>query len=108
MALSGGKLGAAQLRLFGDQPSGLLDIARHENCKRDPEVFHDTLVERCKLRRTLVGKLELAPDFLGGELGKILIDDVADMFEVDAERDDFHGAASVALIEAAAGEPGDV
>ena len=31
MPFGGGELCAAKLRLLGDQPSGLMDIARHED-----------------------------------------------------------------------------
>jgi hypothetical protein len=43
--LGGDELGAAQLDLFGNQPSRLVHIARHEYGERDPEVLYNALVE---------------------------------------------------------------
>src|SRR5262245_62715298 len=99
MPFGGGKFGAAQLRLFGNQTSGLLDISRHKNGERHFKVLHNTLVERRKLLRALLGKLKLAFDLLGRQLGEVLIDDVADVLEVNAERDDLHGAAALPFVK---------
>ena len=46
--------------------------------------------------------------FLRRELAQILVDDVADMLEIDGERHDLHGAAALALVERVARELGDV
>ena len=53
-------------------------------------------------------ELEPALDLLGCELAQILVDDIADMLEVDGEGDDLHRPLSLALVEAAAGELCDI
>src|SRR5205823_13487715 len=68
----------------------------------------DALVEGGELLRTLAGELELALDLLAGKLGEVLVDDVADVLQVDAEGDNLHGPVALALVEAAARQLGDV
>ena len=46
--------------------------------------------------------------FLAASSLKILVDDVADVLEVDGEGDDLHGAVALALVEAAARQLGHV
>ena len=46
--------------------------------------------------------------FLVASSLRVLVDDVADMLEVDGEGDDLHRPLSLALVETAAGEFGDV
>ncbi len=53
-------------------------------------------------------KLEPALDLLGREFAQILVDDVADMLEVDGEGDDLHRPLSLALVETAAGQFCDI
>ena len=65
-------------------------------------------MEGGELLRALAGELELALDLLGGKLGEILIDDIADVLQVDGEGDDLHGPVALALVEAAARQLGDV
>jgi hypothetical protein len=48
------------------------------------------------------GELVIALDLLDRQLAKILVDDVAEMLEIDCERYDLHGAAAFGLIKAPA------
>jgi len=90
MALGGGKLGVAQRGFLGQQLAGLVDVARHEDAERDPKRIHRALVEGGQLLGALGRELEPALDLLGRKLAQILVDDIADMLEVDGEGDDLH------------------
>lgn len=50
-------------------------------------------------------KLVLVLDLLTGELHQILVDDVANVFEIDCKSDDFRGASAISVIKASAGYP---
>src|SRR5271163_5000629 len=102
------EFGFSQLRLFTQQLTGTLNIARHEDAEGGLKTLADALVESGQLRRAFWRELIASLDFLDGELAQILVDDVADMFEVDSEGHDLHGAAALALVETVARELGDV
>ena len=106
--LGGGEFGVAQRGLFGQQLARLVDVAGHEDAECDPQQIHRALVEGRKLLGALGRELEAALDLLGRELAQILVDDVADMFEVDGKGNDLHRPLSLALVEAAAGQLGDI
>ena len=63
-------------------------------------------MEGRQLLRAFARELELALDLLGGKLGEVLVDDVADVLQVDGKGDDLHGPVALALVEAAARELG--
>jgi hypothetical protein len=73
-----------------------------------PQVVERAVVERLELGRCVVGKLKLAFDLLGSDFVEIFVDDVADVFQIDRERDDFHGAPAPTFVQAATCELGDI
>ena len=66
------------------------------------------LVKLDQIRLALLRKCDAAPDLLGCEIHQILVDDVADVLEIDREGNDFHCAIAVAIIQAVAGHSRDV
>ena len=67
------------------------------------QVFNYALVERFEFSRSLFREFVLVFDLLGGEFHQVLVDDIADVFEVDCKGDDFRGAPAVPIIKAATG-----
>ena len=92
--------------LLGEQLARFVDVARHEHAERDPQGVRGALVERRQFLGAFRRKLEPALDLLGGEFAQVLVDDVADMLEIDGEGNDFHRPLSLALVEAAARQLG--
>src|SRR5215469_12106729 len=88
MALHRGQLGVAQRSLFRQQLARLVGVARHEHAEGDPQRVHRALVEGGELLGALGRELEAALDLLGRKLAQILVDDVAEMLEVDGEGND--------------------
>lgn len=105
MALGRGQFSRAQSRLLRDQLPGDLDVARHEHAEREFEVAHDLLMEGLQLRRALFRESEVPFDLLLSKLHQILVDNVADVLQVDRERDDLHGTLTVPFVQTLAGEP---
>ncbi len=103
-----GQFGIAQRGLLGQKLSRLVDVSGHEDAERDPKRIHGALVEGGQFLGALGRELEPALDLLGCKLAQILVDDVADMLEVDGEGDDLHRPLSLTLVETAAGELGDI
>src|SRR5262245_37735328 len=93
---------------FSDQLARLLDLAGHENTEREPKALHHALVEGRQLFGTFARELKLALDLLARELGEVLVDNITDVLEVDRKGDDLHAAVTLALLEAATREFGDV
>ena len=108
MAFRVPKLGDTQLSLFLDQRASDTHVLINENTKGKFQVFNNALVKHREFSRSLPRELVLVLDLLVGQLHQILVDDVADMFEVDGEGDYLHGASSIPIIKAFAGHFGDV
>jgi hypothetical protein len=102
--LAGRKLDAPQLGFFSDKPTRRFKIAGHEYAEGDLQIAADTLMKGLQLLGAPGRKLIASFDLLGRKLGQILVDNVADMFEVDCERYDLHRPAAFAFVKAAAGE----
>jgi hypothetical protein len=64
--------------------------------------IHRALVERRQFLGAFGRKLKSALDLFGRQFAQVLVDDVADMFEIDGEGDDLHCPFALALVEAAA------
>ena len=92
----------------GARAAGGFHVAAHEDAERGLQALADALVEGGQLGGAFGGELIIAFDFLRRQLAQVLVDDVADVLEIDGERHDLHGAMALALVEAVAGELGDV
>src|SRR5258708_12618258 len=108
MAFRVPKLGDTQLSLFLDQRASDTHVFINENTKGKFQVFNNALVKHREFSRSLLRKLVLVLDLLAGQLHQILIDDVADMFEVDGEGDYLHSASPIPIIKAFTGPFGNV
>src|ERR1700722_483120 len=108
MAFRVPKLGETQLGLFLDQRASDTHVLVSENTKGKFQVFNNALVKHREFSRSFLRELVLVLDLLAGQLHQILVDDVANMFEVDGEGDYLHGASRIAIIKAFAGHFGDV
>ena len=85
MPLGRDALQLAELLLLRDEAARGVDVARHEDGDREPQMILQLRIHRVDLRQALRRQAELQPQALGGELGDVLVDDVADMLEVDGE-----------------------
>src|ERR1700676_1049447 len=85
VALRGRKFLLAQLRFCSDQLTGNVHIARHENSDREPQAIDDLPVKIDQISLALLRERDAAPDFLGREVHQILVNDVADVLQVDRE-----------------------
>src|SRR5260370_5016683 len=108
MTVRTGELGGSQLRLFLDEGARDLDVIIDEDAEGELEVVDNALVEGRELRRSFLRELILVLDLLDGELHEVLVDDVADVLEVDRKRDDLHGASSVSIVKTFAGHLGHI
>src|ERR1700739_3057970 len=108
MAVRIAELEIAQLRLLLDQRARNPHVLIEEHTESKLQVLDDALVEGLTLACALGWVLVLALDLLVCEFHQILIDDVADVFEVDGKGDDFGGAAAIAIVQAAAGNLGNI
>src|SRR6266478_7452588 len=102
MAFGGSKLGVAKTGLLFEQNARHPHIDRHEHTASQLEIVQYALMKGLQLPRPFTGELIPVLDFPASKFHQVLVDDVADMFEVDGERDDFHGATTVLLIKALA------
>src|ERR1700756_5616182 len=108
MAFRVPKLGDTQLGLFLDQRASDTHVLINENTKGKFQVFNNALVKHREFSRSLFRELVFVLDLLVGQLHQILVDDIADMFEVDGESDYLHGASTIPIIKALAGHFSDV
>src|SRR6202048_3523066 len=108
MAFSVPKLGDTQLGLFLDQRASDTHVLINENTKGKFQVFNNALVKHREFSRSLFRELVLVLVLLSSQLHQILVDNFADMFEIDGEGDYLHGASSIPIIKAFAGQLGDV
>src|ERR1700724_2279990 len=103
MAFRVSKLGNTQLRLFFDQRASNSHVLINKKTKGKLQVFNNALVKHCEFSRAVLRELVLVLDLLAGQLHQILVDDVANMFEVDGEGDYLHGASRIWIIKALSG-----
>src|ERR1700675_548114 len=108
MAFRVPKLGDTQLCIFLDQRASNTHVLINENTKGKFQVFNNALVKHREFSRSLFRELVLVLDLLAGQLHQILVDNVADMFEIDGAGDYLHGASSIPIIKSFAGDFGDV
>jgi hypothetical protein len=108
MAFGGSELGVAKPSLLLNQIARHPDVRGHERTEGQPEIVQYALMKGLQFLRPLDGELVSVLDLPAGELHQILVDDVANVFEVYGERDDLHGAAAILFVEALARELGDI
>ena len=102
----GGELGDPHACLFSAiSMRATLTSPVDEHPEGELQVVEDAPMEGLELGGPLARELVLVLDLLGGELHQVLVDDVADMLEVDGEGNDLHGAAPVGVVEALRGSP---
>ena len=104
VSLGRGKLGVAQQGLLRQELARFIDIARHEHAERDAKGVRRPLVERLQLFCAFGRKLKPPLDLFGRELAQVLVNNIADVLEVDSEGNNFHRPMAFALIKAAARE----
>ena len=88
MALGCDALELAELLLLGDEPSAAFRSPPMEDRDGELHVIDQALVHGIDLGQALGGELQPVLDALGPELLEVLVDDVADMLEVDGEAED--------------------
>ena len=99
----GGLLEVPHAVLFRQQGTGRMHIAHHEHARRQVQVVQQTLVHGGDFLQALRREREPLLDLLGGDLAQALVQNVADMFEVDGEGQDVRAALAVCAFEAVLG-----
>ena len=106
MALGGLLLHAAHLDLHFHHLLGELEVAGDEDGLGDAQVVDRQMEELLQLFVAVLGEFQPERSLLGDLRQQSLLDDVADMLEVDRVIDDDDRAAAVFLAQARAAELG--
>src|SRR5688500_18974091 len=85
IAVGGFAFAVAEADLLLEELAGHADVATDEDGERQLDGVENLAVEGVDVARALFREAQPVLDLLGGELDQVLVDDVADMFEVGGE-----------------------
>src|SRR5258708_29228186 len=108
MAFGGRKLRVAKAGLLLNQSAGDPYVPGYERTEGQSKVIQHAMMKGLQFSGSIAGELVPMFDLPGRKLHQILVDDVANVFQVDCKLDDLHGATTILLVESFSSHLGDV
>ena len=100
MIVGGGLLQIPHAVLLRQQRAGRMQVAHHEHARRQMQIVQQVLMHVRDFLQALRREAQPLLDLLGGDLAQALVQDVADVLEVDREGEDVRAAPGVGLAQA--------
>jgi hypothetical protein len=99
-------LQVAHALLLGQERAGRVHVIQHEHARRQMQVVEQMLVHFADFLEALRREREPLLDLLGGDGAQALVDNVADVLEIDGERQDVRAALAIHLAQLVAAADG--